>query len=209
MSLTDLTQLARVQATLQEDAAFSNGLWSLAEVVGYFNQRQARFLFETQILAGTLTLGWIPGVPQQPLPDDWIVTIAAAWHDLATDQWTPLPRSDTFEMDHLLSPTAAVTVGLPQAYRDLDTTETLALAVDPVPAAAGELSLIYVPLAEVLDGLGTLFGVPDDWVPYLTYGVYADMLGKDGRGQDLLRARYAEQRYQEGLVLAQSLLGGY
>ena len=68
--------------------------------------------------------------------------------------------------------------------------------------------MIYVALSQILDGTGQQFDIPDDWVPYLKYGVYADMLGKQGRGQDLLRAKYCDQRYQEGIALAQALLNG-
>ncbi len=78
-----------------------------------------------------------------------------------------------------------------------------------MPSAAGEVSLIYTGLSDLLDGTGIYFNVPDDWVPYLKYGVLADMLLKEGRGRDLLRGRYCEQRYQEGIVLAQSLLDGW
>jgi len=209
MAITDTDQLSEIQAVLQEDAAFSNGLWTLPEVLGYFNQRQYRFLFETKMLAALGTIVWIPGQEQMPLPVDWITTIAATWHDYATDEVIPLPRADSFEMDRLLGPTVVVTDALPQAFREEDTTDTLTIAVTPPPKASGALGLLYVSLSDVLDGLGTLFNVPDDWVPYLKYGVYADMLGKTGRGQDLLRARYAEQRYQEGIVLAQSLLQGW
>lgn len=208
MATTDLDQLTEIQAVLQEDAVFFNGIWTTAEVVAYFNQRQYRFLVETKLLASTITLGWIAGEPQQPLPPDWIATIAAAWHDLASGIWTPLPRSDFFEMDHLTGPEGAATVQFPQAYRDGDTTDTLTIGVTPAPQSAGEVALVYVALSETLDGTGQLIGIPDDWVPYLKYGVLADMLAKDGRGRDLLRARYCEQRWQEGIVLAQALLEG-
>ena len=202
-------QLVEVRLVLQEDATFSNGLWTLPEVLGYFNQRQYRFLFETKILAARTAVNWTPGESQQPLPDDWIATIAAAWHDFATGQHTPLPKGDLFQMDHLLSPEQAVTVGYPQAYQEMDVTGTLTVGVQPAPSGAGRMDLLYVPLSEILDGTGRIFDVPDELVPYIKYGVYADMLGKDGRGQDLTRARYAEQRYEEGVTLAKALLEGY
>lgn len=208
MAVTDQDQLQEIQLVLQEDGSFSNGIWSSTEVVAYFNQRQYRFLNESLIVTAIQTLGWIAAVPQQPLPTDWIATVAVAWHDLASGQWSPLPPTDFFEMDHVLGPTGAVTTGFPQGYRDGDTTETLTLGLTPAPASAGEVGLVYVALSEILDGLGQLFTIPDDWVPYLKYGVLADMLAKEGRGRDLLRARYCEQRYQEGIVLAKSLLEG-
>ncbi len=209
MSLTDLDQLQELQAVLQEDATFSNGLWSLTEVLGYFNQRQYRFLAETALTAAQATIVWTPGEEQMPLPDDWIATIRASWHHFPTDEVTPLPRSDAFEMDHFLGPTVVGTGNIPQSFRDEDTSSTLTMAVSPAPAATGALKLLYVSLSELLDGQGQLFDVPDDWVLYVKYGVYADMLGKTGRGQDPLRSRYAEQRFQEGIVLAQSLLQGW
>ena len=211
MSITDLDQLTEIQLTLQEDGTFSNGLWTLAEVLGYFNQRQYRFLFETKILAASGLIVWNPGQEQMPLPDDWIVTISASWQRFDTGEWSPLPRSDRFERDHLLGPLAATatSTALPQAFREGDVTETLSIAVSPAPSQPGQVGLLYVSLSEILDGQGQIFDVPDDWVPYLKYGVYSDMLGKTGRGQDLLRARYAEQRFQEGVVLAQSLLQGW
>ena len=72
-----------------------------------------------------------------------------------------------------------------------------------------ELQGKSVSLSDLLDGTGVLFNIPDDFVPYIKYGVYADMLGKTGRGQDLLRARYSEQRFQEGVVLTKALLEGW
>jgi hypothetical protein len=209
MSVTDLDQLAEIQLVLQEDATFSNGLWTLAEVLGYFNQRQYRFLFETKILAQFQTIFWTPGQEQMPLPDDWITTISCNWHDEPSKETFPLPRTDRFEMDRFLGPTQVITTQLPMGYREEDTTETLTIAVSPPPSAPGNLGLLYVSLSELLDGTGQIFDIPDDFVPYIKYGVYADMLGKNGRGQDLLRARYAEQRFQEGVVLSQSLLQGW
>src|ERR1019366_1420014 len=208
MAITDLDQLTELQLALQEDATFSNGLWTLAEVVGYFNQRQYRFLKETGIIAAWAVIPWIPQETTQPLPPDWIAPLAVLWQDLATGTYSPLPPSDTWELDHLDVHGASTPASLPQAYRD-GTLETLTIAVGPAPAAPGALELIYVGLSDLLDGLGTYFTIPDEWVPYIKYGVYADMLGKDGRGQDLLRARYATVRYQEGLALATALLEGF
>ncbi len=208
MAVLDTDLLAEIQLTTQEDATFSNGIWTLTEVLAYFNQRQYRFLAETQILSATAIVPWIAAEPQQPLPTDWIATITASWHDLSTGMWTPLPRSDFFETDHMGSPESAVTAQFPQAYRDTDTTDVLTIGVTPAPLSAGEIELIYVALTQLLDGTGQPFDIPDDWVPYLKYGVLADMFGKQGRGQDLLRAKYCEQRYQEGIALVQALLDG-
>lgn len=207
MAVTDLTLLAEIQATLQEDPTFSNGLWTLPEVLGYLNQRQNRFLKESRILGAQVSIPWTPQVVAQPLPDNWITTLGVLWHDFLSATWTPLPRSDQWELDHV-GDYPLTTNAIPAAYRDGDV-DTLTLAVGPAPSNPGELDLLYVPLGHLLDGLGSLFDLPDEWVPYVKYGVLADMLGKDGRGQDLLRARYAEVRFTEGVALAEALLKGW
>lgn len=204
---TDADQLTEIASVLIEDASFTSGLWSLAEILGYFNQRQYRFLKETLIVAAWTTVVWVPGQPDATLPDDWIATLVARWHDTALNTYQVLPRSDSFELDHI-SPQTALTVCTPTAYRDADL-GTLLLTLGPPPIAPGEVELLYVALSETLDGSGIPLSTPDEWTPYLKYGVLADMLGKDGRGQDLLRARYCEQRYAEGVALAQAALEGW
>lgn len=208
MSILDTDMLTEVQFALTEDAAFSSGLWTPTEVIGYFNQRQYRFLKETMILGAVATLPWTPQEPYGALPTDWVMTIRALWHDFVGGRYTPLTTTDTFELDHT-DIEGATTAGLPLGYRDADVPGTLLMGLGPAPSAPGEVELVYVSLSELLDGTGQLFDTPDDFVPYIKYGVYADMLGKDGRGQDLLRARYAEQRFSEGVALTQALLGGW
>lgn len=207
MSIPDTDQLAEIASTLIEDSAFSSGLWSFTEVLGYLNQRQYRFLKETQLVAAWGTIPWTPGQPDSDLPTDWIATICARWYDAALNTYHVLPPSDSFELDHA-DPQTALTVGTPAAYRESDA-GTLRLTIGPPPIASGEVELLYVALSEVLDGTGILFTVPDEWVPYLQFGALADLFGKDGRGQDLLRSRYCEQRYAEGIALAQSAYDGW
>lgn len=206
MSVRDTEPLAEIQSALIEDATFSSGLWTSAEVLGYLNQRQYLFLKLTHLGVAWAELSVIPGQPDLDLPEDWIDTVLARWHDDLTDTYTVLPASDSFELDHA-DPQTALTSNRPQAYRDADI-DVRRITLGPPPIASGWVELLYVSLSEALDGTGILFTVPDEWVPYVKYGVLADMLGKDGRGQDLLRARYCEQRWEEGVALAVACLEG-
>lgn len=205
--MTDLEVLTEVTTGVIEDPSFSSGLWSLAEVLSYFNLRQQRFLKATRVTAAVAIVPWTPGQPEHDLPVDWIDTVCARWHSFVEETWVPIPQSDSFELDHI-TPETALTVNPPQGFRTSDL-ETLRIALGPAPTAPGELEIVYVALAVTLDGTGIPCAVPDALVPYLKYGVLADMLSKEGRGQDLLRARYCEQRFEEGIAIAASLIDGW
>lgn len=205
--MTDAEVLTEVQSATIEDASFSSGLWTTAEVLNYMRLRQQRMLKATRVTAAVAIVPWVPNNPEADLPTDWIDTICARWHSFADERWFPIPQSDSFELDHL-TPDTTLTVNPPQGMRTSDL-ETLRIVLGPPPTAPGELELVYVALAVALDGSGIPFEVPDALVPYCKYGTLADMLSKDGRGQDLLRARYCEQRFEEGIALASALLDGW
>lgn len=50
--------------------------------------------------------------------------------------------------------------------------------------------------------------VPDDFSPYLAWGVRADLLHAEGEGQDPIRAQHCESRFAEGIELARILVSG-
>ncbi|HEY9014876.1 MAG TPA: hypothetical protein VIM84_07425, partial [Gemmatimonadales bacterium] len=106
MAVPDTDQLEEIQLTLIEDASFLSGLWTTSEVLGYFNRRQSQFLKQTQIVAAFQLLDWTPGQPNHALPEDWIDTILARWFDTPSGRFSPLPISDTFELDHYSPETA-------------------------------------------------------------------------------------------------------
>jgi hypothetical protein len=87
-------------------------------------------------------------------------------------------------------------------------TPTLQVQLAPAPTGAGTLSLYYISVGNTLDGTGEIFNTPDEFVPFLKYGVLADMLMKLGRVQDGVRAGYCENRFQEGIELAKSWISG-
>jgi hypothetical protein len=46
-------------------------------------------------------------------------------------------------------------------------------------------------------------GIPDDWVWCVKWGALADLLNIPGPNMDPVRAAYCEQRYQQGVLMAQ------
>jgi len=87
--------------------------------------------------------------------------------------------------------------------------QTLTMLLAPAPTGAGTLSLYYVSTSDPLTGLGEIFTVPDEFVPYVKWGAIGDMLTKPGRDQDLKRAEYCEIRFEEGVTLAKSWIEGW
>jgi len=58
-----------------------------------------------------------------------------------------------------------------------------------------------------VDGSGIFLSVPDDYTPYLAWGVRADMLNGEYEGNDPKRAAHCESRFEEGIELARILTG--
>jgi len=208
MAVTDRALLEEIQYTVIEapdlGATWASGLWTVTEVLAYANQRQYRFMKDTEIVLSTSSITANTGAGNSfALPTDWISTYRAGWKQSTT--YRPLQRSDTWQADHAI-PTWEATAGTPKLFMDAET-PTLTIQIAPAPDTNGTIELIYVALTTLLDRSGVNLTVPDEFAPYIKWGILADMLSKVGRGQDLDRAGYCEQRFSEGIALAQTLIG--
>jgi hypothetical protein len=187
---------------------WTDGLWTAAEVLEYANQRQERFLKEAPVLLGRAEIV-NSGVLAQPLPEDWMITYRLVWKD-DDGTVTHLPRVDHHELDAMLPTWPTGTAAKPAVYADTDMS-TLSIHVAPIPTNGGEFEVLYVPSAPTLDGLGvdSLFMVPEEFVPYIKYGIMADMFSKNGRAHNAQMAAYCESRFQEGIQMVLAMVGGF
>ena len=213
--IADSAVLEEIQYHLLEapdlGVSWTDGLWSTAEVVGYANQRQQRFLKEAPVLFGRANITHsLPNAAFQTLPSDWAVTNRLVWIDATDNTWTELPRVDHRELDLVSAAWPTASAAKPQVYTDADT-PTLTIQVAPTATNAGYFQITYVPTAPALDGTGggSLFLVPEEFVPAIKYGIMADMLGKTERAYDPQRAAYCEARFGEGVRAARSMIGGF
>lgn len=210
LPVTDLDQLSEIQLRVLEPddsgATWPSNLWTRTEVLDYYNQRINRFNRDTRML---LAFASVPTVANQVrytdgLPQDWIVTQRARYMS-ATGVRTPLHKADGFSIDHAPS---GRTPSLPLIF-DEATPPLLAFDLYPAaPDSLGYVELLYASLCETLDGTGMTIDIPNDFVPYCTYGVLADMFSKDGPARNLAMAQYFEGRFAEGMALAEILLEG-
>ena len=209
MAVTDRQLLESIQYTVIEPAdlgaTWPSGLWTLAEILAYANQRQYRFMKDTGLIVTSASITANTGAGNLfDLPTTWISTYRAAWKQ--SGAYRTLHRSDTWEADNGI-PTWEVTTGTPKLYLDSDT-PTLKIQVAPAPDTNGTIEILYVALTTALTQTPAVnLTIPDEFAPYMKYGILADMLSKIGRGQDLERAAYCEERWAEGIALAQLLVG--
>lgn len=206
MAVTDLELMEQLQRMVIEapdfGATWPSGLWTRAEILGYLNNRQDRFLKETLLITSWLATPVIPQQAQQDLPEGWLATrnafITEAGHTY------PLAPTTRKEADNIL-PGWESDYGRSLWYLS-EEIATRQFSLVPSPLTGGVLHLFAALVGNVLDGTGIELTVPDECEPYLMYGVLAEMFGKQGRAYDQPRAAYCEARYAEGVQLAQALL---
>ncbi len=201
--LTELQQLM-IEPVVDDGLTWLSGLWTLDEVLGYANQRQQRFLANT-----TLVGGWIqiPCLAQeaQTLPEETVFINHVLYENGNPGVCAPLLPLSQFSADLAVPGWPGQTADFPVGYI-LGANDTRGLSLVPPPVDVGLLHLFGVFLAETLDQSGVQLAIPDEWEPYLRYGIMADMFGKQGEAYDAPRSQYCEQRWQEGVEAAKAIL---
>lgn len=212
MAILDQEILGQLQDLMVEPndlgLTWPSGLWTTAEVVDYLNARQSQFLQLTQATVKRATQAIAPTLPRQTLPQDWIATRRIAFSPVGGSPFQALSPGDQFEMDQF-SPTWATSPATrPTLYSDADP-QTLEVVVLPPSLGNGTLHLLYVAQPTTLTGLGTLFSIPDEFVPTIKWGTVEDMLSKVGRAHDPIRAQVASQLWEFGVQAANALMEGF
>lgn len=211
MTITDQEVLTEIQGHLIETedagATISTGRWTIAEIVGYLNQRQYRLLLETGVLLTRTTIVTIPNQPRHALPQGTIWLRRVLWHAVAGERFE-LPRADSFQADMAIPDWSINSAPRPRVFMDAEL-PTLQLQVAPPASDAGVLELLFIELSATLSNTGINFTVPDELVPTCKWGTIADMLSKVGRGQDPARAQIAEGWWQEGVEAVKVMLAGW
>lgn len=211
----DIEVLSNVQASLLEPtnggSSFQSGVWTQAQALASLNDRQRRFLGETGITVMVAYQGGTAGVRRYDLPGNVMDVRRVAWANEATPTaYNELPRADAWELDHGGANWASNTDISPSVYLE-DHLPSLTIELNPAPTDGGELELTATTDGTTLTGVlpnGVPLSVPDDFSPYLAWGVRADLLAAEGEGQDPVRAQHCESRFAEGIELARILVSG-
>ena len=206
MAILDTTILSELQRVTIENtgdggALWPSGQWTLAEVLGYLNQRQNRFLALTGLVWTRAETNITINQSDQAAPSDWVTTVLVAYKTGA-GLYRELPKVDALELDYVLSTWPAATSATPRGYYEIDGA-TLTTYVVPIPTEAGSaLERYYVALGTALTQTPAVnFSVPDEFVPTIKYGALAEMLGKVGEGQNLALSALCDERWEEGVEM--------
>lgn len=193
------TTLDEIQLHMLEevDGGATWALWTEEEVRRLLYYRLCLFLMETSLILKQDTLSVSVGDGEVDVPTEAIRLVRVAWDgaDLVRlDKWQLDQGTIGWEDD----------AGTPTSFYEEDGTVRLF----PTPASAGVVTFQYVPRPEDFSTGCPHWPIPNLFVPYVKWGVIADMLNKEGEAHEPKRGAYAEARFQEGVEMAQMFLLG-
>ncbi len=227
-----LSEIQRHMLEIKSDMGktWFDPFWTTDEVLDWLEARTNQFLVASGAYRQQVILEAEPEIEIPNMND-----LRRAVYFDANGASTPLEISDTHAKDMSSPGWGALPAGSPDTIIVWGTGNRARL-VPPPPNAPdnGTVLLDYVPrfvvryderqrgvwwgrtgeavVSDTVDltvwpGKSRPLPIPNIFYPYVKYGVMADMLGKEGEGQDVGRAKYCEERFQEGIELAKMMLG--
>lgn len=183
-------------------------LWTLAEIQSYVDVRSNRFLLETGMGLGhteiVLPLDQVAADGLVDMPGD-ILELRRLSYQGPTGASYPLKKMDPHGLAFGVGVDWETQTGTPLYYVAGPEKNPLKRRIVPAPVAGSPTDFVTLQVHYVRrDGFT---GIPALFIPYIQWGVLADMLSKEGEANDPVRAKYAESRFQEGIELAKMTIG--
>lgn len=204
-SVTDTDLSTLIQYHLLEPATGSTWTGSeqftLADVTEALTRRRDAFLVETGARQTLFTQALGAGSNYIDLPQTTLQVRRLDWTGTSGTSW-PLVQEDissqrNYGAGYLLTPDT------PQTYSS-GSEAPLRLVLAPPPNENGTIRALATVSGSTLTAAGVVVGLPDDMCWAIKWGALADMLGREGPGQDLTRAYYCERRYRLGVEVART-----
>lgn len=196
-------------------------LWTEDEILDNINRRAGRFCLETGITKEMREV--VYNTVANPVPTDGIFLMPNDCLDLRRVAWkdedgvvTKLELMDEHSLTFGVSPQWRDLAGDPLYYTvegegALGQFGQIRLVPRPILVSSTPVSLILHmvanPTLTFQGGQGALARIPEVFIPYVRWGVLADLLQKQGEANDPERAAYCEQRFDEGIEVAKAMLG--
>lgn len=213
MSYTDRQLYNTIQYTLLEapnnGASYGSGLYTASEVVGRTNYRLDLFQKLTSIHVRSNVQDTASANSRNQIATNLtdLIDIIEVSYNNGTG-WVVLPKGSTDEADAYIT-NQSTTASTPSFYT-IDVAPLLGICLYPSPSGAGTLRMTYVPKIGTLPTIpdGTTINMPDDYIPYIKFGVLADLFSKAGETYDPQRASLCESLYQLGIQVAKGAVAG-
>lgn len=206
-SLTYQFILDRINSILFEEIAElspTSDITSLDEILKFCRNRVNQYQLRTGLVITKQNIDMpAPPTNKKQINDEIINIIRVAFKDIAdTSKLYVVKKEDeaslSFNSDFVFN----TTIKIPKFYASvLGTLNEIFLY--PPPANLGQLEILSangIP-AQANITLASIVPLPNNLVPYILFGVLADVFAKDGVGNDLSRAAYCEERWEEGVVI--------
>lgn len=197
-----------------------SSITSLSEILKFARNRINQFQFLTGLV---LTKGNFdlpsPPINKLTVPDNLIDIIRATYYEQVDANnvdpilYYKLREEDEQSLAYQYRDAFLTTIRIPKYYTTL-LGNLNQVWIYPPPNNLGALEIISVngvSPSEIIN-LNTKINLPNNLVPYIKWGVLADIFLKDGIGNDLLRGAYCLGRWNEGIQIGlnySSILNAY
>lgn len=217
-SLTYQFIIDRLNAILFEEISTLNPtgqIITLDEILKFCRNRVNQFQFQTGLIISRDVVDLLsPPINEKIIADEIIDLIRVAYIDLSNNNLCyKLREEDEASLGYNSSNVFVTTKRVPDYYTSaLGTLNQIFLY--PPPANLGKLEILSIKgiSAQTTISATTVIPLPNNLVPYILFGVLADVFAKDGVSFDLSRASYCEERWNEGIIIGSnysSILQGY
>lgn len=207
-----------LEPQLSAGSYVGSDMFSLDDITKAMERRRNQFLVETGMVLSVSTIG-IGALPARRVSlIDSVIDVRrccliepqgpygvgnyGAGPYGGTSVKYPLWRTNEFGAQSF-APGWALNPTDPTTGYSVATTPPLTITLIPPQQNPAQLELITLNAGASLNpSAGVLLGIPDNLVWVLKWGAMADLLSKAGQAQDLTRAAYCEQRWEEGIKIA-------
>lgn len=179
------------------------GQVTIASILNAIKVTRNRFVLDTHLPLSVHDASASPPPPQGLVVFDQrsVFVHRASWKDADSGTWQTLWRQDEWAADHGTE-LWTITPGSPLQFSEASQSP-LQLQLIPPAANDGLVETLDVYSLEMdLTNPSSTFDIPDEWVHAVKYGALSYILYGEGQIKDVLRAEYAEQRYQQAVQIA-------
>lgn len=122
----------------------------------------------------------------------------------------PMFQDDQWALQAFRSGYTTQPAGIPDVYSistepivpDASLSAAITFDVSVPPGVPGSYQLLTLENGPALSTTAaTVINIPNDWTWVLKWGALADLLGRESNAKDALRAKYCQQRNQQGIAL--------